>query len=454
MAFSRPIMEKMLNMNFTLPRDLGGGLTLRWGKAEDAEALAAFNIALHTDDPAEPELWLGEWTRELMNGRHPTTNAGDFTIVENEAGEIVSSMNVIHQTWSYGGIEFGVGRPELVGTLDAYRRRGLVRSQFEAIHGLSATRGELVQAITGIPWYYRQFGYEMTLELGGGRPFHWHHPGNTVPVDKEIYQMREATAADVAVLSHLYDAFQAEGLVACVRDAAQWQYEMLERHRDTPYALDVQVITAEGEMVGYVEYKQWGTAFHVRELALLPGYSLRAAALFVTRWLKERANELNEVREQPITRTVFSFGSQAPVYKALGTQLGDDRPPYAWFIRVSDIPAFLQHISPVLEERLAKSVLAGHTGRLRLNFYKSQVQLRFEKGRVTDVSPYNPASFDAPDDGDLFFPDHTFLHVLFGHRSYEEIQYMRVDCFANNAEAPVLLAVLFPKRPSWIRALG
>ena len=454
-------MEKMLNTNFGLPRDLGKGLTLRWGKAEDAEALAAFNIALHTDDPAEPELWLGEWTRELMNGRHPTTKASDFTIVENEAGEIVSSMNVIHQTWLYGGIAFGVGRPELVGTLDSYRRRGLVRAQFEVIHALSAARGELVQAITGIPWYYRQFGYEMTLELGGGRPFHWHHPGNTASVETEIYQMREATAADIPSLSRLYDAFQADGLVACVRDATQWQYEMLERHRDTPYALDVQVITTEGEMVGYVEYKQWGTAFHVRELAVLSGHSLRAVALFVTRWLKERAGKLNEERERPgeaspgdITHIVFSFGSQAPVYEALGRQVGDGRPPYAWFMRVANIPVFLQHISPVLEERLAASVLAGYTGRLRLNFYKNQVQLLFEKGRMTKIAPYDPTFFDAPDDGDLFFPDHTFLHVLFGQRSFEEIRYMRADCFANNAEAPVSLGVLFPKRPSWIRALG
>ena len=30
-------------------------------------------------------------------------------------------------------------------------------------------RGELVQGITGIPYYYRQFGYEMALDLGGGR---------------------------------------------------------------------------------------------------------------------------------------------------------------------------------------------------------------------------------------------------------------------------------------------
>jgi hypothetical protein len=36
-------------------------------------------------------------------------------------------MNLISQIWAYEGIPFGVGRPELVGTLPEYRNRGLVR---------------------------------------------------------------------------------------------------------------------------------------------------------------------------------------------------------------------------------------------------------------------------------------------------------------------------------------
>ncbi len=29
--------------------------------------------------------------------------------------------------------------------------------------------GHLAQGITGIPWYYRQFGYEYAIDLDGGR---------------------------------------------------------------------------------------------------------------------------------------------------------------------------------------------------------------------------------------------------------------------------------------------
>ena len=60
------------------------------------------------------------------------------------------------------------GLPELVGTHPDYRRRGLVREQFEVLHRWSEERGHLMQAIGGIPYYYRRFGYEMAVYMGDG----------------------------------------------------------------------------------------------------------------------------------------------------------------------------------------------------------------------------------------------------------------------------------------------
>src|SRR5688500_2892563 len=152
-------------------RDLGDGLVLRRAVKEDAEAVATFNSLVHREPGVEhPDVGVEAWTRDLMSGDHPTTSASDFLVIENTAsGEIISSMNLISQRWTYAGIEFPVGRPEAVGTAPEFRRRGLVRAQFDVLHQWSAERGEMVQVITGIPWYYRQFGYEMGLALGGGR---------------------------------------------------------------------------------------------------------------------------------------------------------------------------------------------------------------------------------------------------------------------------------------------
>ena len=125
-------------------RDLGGGLILRRATPADAEAL----VTLQTDvfrppDAQGPDLRLAAWSHDLLSGLHPTFMHEDFTVVEDtNSGALVSSLNLISQRWTYAGIEFGVGRPELVCTHPDYRQRGLIRAQFQEIHGWSAERGE------------------------------------------------------------------------------------------------------------------------------------------------------------------------------------------------------------------------------------------------------------------------------------------------------------------------
>lgn len=438
---------------FGLPHDLGDGLLLRWAVPEDAEELAAFNVAIHSDDPDEPHTFLAHWTRDLMSGQHPTTHAGDFTVVldTKQGGKIVSSLNLISQRWTYDGIEFGVGRPELVGTLPEFRQRGLIRRQMEVVHAKSAARGEMVQAITGIPWYYRQFGYEMALNLGGGRELFWERPLNSKKVDEESYRMRQAGPEDIPQLLRLYDAFGQYSLVRRVRDAALWQYEMTQTHPESPYAIRPHLIeTLAGEAIAYVEFYAWGQTLNVRELCVQPGNSWRAVGLFLVRALKTKAEALNQDRDKPIHHLSFNLNAEHPLYRALGRQLEQQRNPYAWYLRVPDLPAFLRLITPVLEKRLAQSVLAGHTGKLRLNLYRQQLEISWENGRFYSLAPYTPKRLE---EGDAVFPDLTFLQLLFGYRSLTELVDAFADCYANE-EAFILLDILFPKRPSFVVGLG
>ncbi len=72
-------------------------------------------------------------------------------------GRIVSTIALISQTWTYDGIPFDVGQPELVATDEAYRRRGLCDLQMEVVHDRSAERGQVAQTIMGISWLYRKY---------------------------------------------------------------------------------------------------------------------------------------------------------------------------------------------------------------------------------------------------------------------------------------------------------
>ena len=140
-------------------------------------------------------------------------------------------MNLISQIWAYEGVPFGVGRPELVGTLPEYRRRGLVREQFDLVHQWSAERGELVQVITGIPYYYRQFDYELALNLGGGRM--GYAPGVTALKDdeEEPYHLRAALETDLALIAELYELGCKRSPIAAKWDMALWRHELLGKDR-------------------------------------------------------------------------------------------------------------------------------------------------------------------------------------------------------------------------------
>lgn len=440
-----------------LPRDLGDGLLLRWATPDDAEAIAQFNLAMHSDDPADPEMGLYYWVHDLMRGDHPTTQAGDFTVVvdNNAGGRVVSSLCTISQTWAYDGIPLGVGRPELVATLPEFRRRGLVRQQMEIIHAVSASRGELVTAITGIPWYYRQFGYEMALNLGGSRQLFWARPGNDEKVEPELYRVRPATAEDIPILQELYRAHLGHSPITRPRDETLWRYEMLTVHPESFWSVKPNLIeTAGGQVVAYATWTPLRTAYGIREFGVLPGHSWRAVGRFVARYLRQEAEILNATRppEKRLSHITFILGEDHPLYEALGDNLERQNQPYTWYVRVPDLPAFLRHIAPALERRLAGSVMAGHTGTLRINLYRSRLTLVWDNGRLKEVG--EGYDYSRLEEGDAAFPELTFLQLLFGHRDMDELRRSFTDLYTDNNEALVLLRALFPRRPSRVIPLG
>ena len=187
-----------------------------------------FNSQIHSDEgPEKPDDRIGAWVSDLLLTNHPTFGEGDYTIVEEvKTGKIVSSLNLISQTWSYEGIPFKVGRPELVGTLPEYRNRGLVRLQFEVIHQWSADRGEVVQAITGIPYYYRLFGYEMTLNLSGGRAGYKAHVPKLKDGEEEIVHLRPAEISDIPFILQTYQYGSKRYPIRCLWDENLLRYEI------------------------------------------------------------------------------------------------------------------------------------------------------------------------------------------------------------------------------------
>jgi len=455
--------------SFPLPRDLGEGLRLRTATAADADALAAFNGDTHADESGQPDAAIAVWTRDLLTRPHPTFRPDLFTVVEEvSSGRIVSSLNLIPQTWSYGGVEFGVGRIELVGTHPDFRRRGLVRCQMEVAHQWSHDLGHLLQGITGIPWYYRQFGYEMALDLGGSRSV----PVTEIPTrpasEPEPYRLRPATPDDIPLLLRADDQDRRRSLLTSVRDASWWHYEIAGRSEaaDEQNRFWIVERAGAGAGVGFVSVDAVlrGSSLLIRACEIEPGATWVAIVPSLLRALRNigdsSAREAAAAEDRTAAaakttagcdRLVFRVGAEHPLYAALPSRMKDARPPFAWYVRVPDLPAFLRRVAPVLEARLAASPAAGYSGELRLWFSTSGLRLSFADGHLVDAAPWPEGT---PDEADASFPPLTFLHLLCGHRSLADLEYAFADCYADADEARVVLDALFPKRPSFVLPLG
>ena len=435
-------------------QDLGDGLRLRRGQADDADALAEFYVKVF-GETGEPTEALGVWTRDLLRRPHPTTGPDDFTIVEDTAtGRIVSALCLISQTWTYDRVPFGVGRPEIVATDPAYRRRGLVRLQMDTIHRWSDERGQLAQVITGIPWYYRQFGYAMALNLGGGRIGYAAQVPALPDGASEPYRLRPAIEADLSFLAEQYAQAQQRYALSCPRDEALWRYE-LEGHSPVGTTqVEIRVIeAADGEAVGFLvhPWRLWDGALVASQYELRPRVSWLAVTPSVVRYLWATAQEYAAREQAPARGFGFWLGVEHPVYQAAQGRLPHTRPPYAYYVRTPDLPAFLTRIAPALEARLAQSIAVGHSGELAISLYRSGVCLTWEQGRLVKVEPFQPGPGN---DGDAAFPDLTFLEVLFGHRSLAEVRAAYPDCWTRGDETRALLEALFPPRLSDVWALG
>lgn len=410
---------------------LNNTFVVRQATAEDRSAAAEF-VSAYLNPAHAPEV------SEMLSGQHPTTGASDFVLAF--AGDtLIATAGLIAQQWAYADIPFGVGNVEFVATHPDYRRQGVMTAVMNAVNQVSAARGQLAQSISGIPWFYRQFGYEYALARDGARTLY----ATDLPHDPEKFTTRRAAVDDIPAMLAIYNRMRAGKLVTALVDEARWRHDMIGRPPGSDINMRHYVVTdTTGQISAY--YKVWGEdgddfgARIVNEMGFAPGVAVRELLPAALRVIHREASEPHSIQ--------LSLGESHPAYDALDPLLRPLDRLNAWYIRVGDLPAFLRQITPVLERRLTDSVLCGYSGTVRLNFYQSGLRLTFNQGVLEAITPTDAPTYD---DTDAAFPPHTFLKLVFGYRSLADLFDAYPDCRAND-EMALLLTILFPKQMSWV----
>lgn len=442
-----------------MQKQLANGLILRSlseGYASDRERLPQF----YADVNSEHDNDLGKertriLTRDFISG-HVTTTLDDLFVVVDPTQDdrIASATLLIPQTWRYEDIPLAVGRPEMVGTLPPYRGRGLVRELFTVIHERSASLGHPLQVITGIPYFYRQFGYAMAVDMGEQHAsIPLHYITDAKPDTQPAFTLRPATPDDIPKLMRWSDYMARERLLTELRSAGEWRYEMTGRNPQSGQHMTFLIITnTASEGVGYVEvFTHLDTG--EKEVVSCTGYVVGEESSYletfndVLRGLKQWALAQYSVCPAVL---MFSAGIHEAVDTLVKRTMGGAvrEPDYFWLLRVPEVIAFLRLIQPVLERRLASSGANCYSGDLKIGFYDlTGICLTFERGRITTIERI------AGNDGyDISFPWQMLWNVVFGHHGYDDLCAILPEVRASG-KAAVLLDALFPKKKSWLKGL-
>ena len=209
------------------------------------------------------------------------------------------------------------------------------------------------------------------------------------------------------------------------------------------------VETSDGRPRGYAAYTLdfWGPQFQIPELNVIDGEPLRAILPALLRRLKPIAEAEMRRRGRDSCVLYFKLGAQHPAFDAAPDLFHKVRDPYSWYMRVAEAPRFLNHIAPVLEQRLAQSALSGYSGEIKVTECVRGFKLNIERGKIR-------AEAWTPDDtAHAMFSPFIFLQLLFGRRSLSELRYMYPDCWAED-EAAVVFETLFPRRHSNVIPMG
>jgi predicted N-acetyltransferase YhbS len=186
---------------------LPGGLRLRPYRPADLPQVG--DLLAARGDPTDAE-------DHRLVVEDPDTGRDSCAVVV-DGDRVVSTATLLQESVRVGGVGLPAGQVELVATDPDYEGRGLVRALMGWAHRRSAARGDLLEVMIGIPYFYRLFGYEYAVDIPAARPLQ-HRP------EPPAGLLSTARPTDVPALAALQAAAQQAADVAMPHPAARQRW--------------------------------------------------------------------------------------------------------------------------------------------------------------------------------------------------------------------------------------
>jgi predicted N-acetyltransferase YhbS len=380
---------------------------LRTARPEDLDAIA--NLLVDRGEPADAV------DHRLMI--EDPDGGWESCAVVTDGDRIVSTAMLLDETLVLGGVAIPAGQVELVATDREYEGRGLVRALMSWAHERSARRGHLAQVMVGIPYFYRQFGYEYAIVQPQSRGV------RGVPPGPDGYAVRPAGPDDIPAMRALQDDAQSGYDLRMPHAPACWRALVA---RDGSSQL---LVERAGEAVATGRITPPDEEVVLGELA---GNDPLAVHALVAHAASVAGAGGSRVMERP--------GS--PAGDAVEELLEPPTPQAVrYYARVPDVVALLDHLRPVLSARLAASGVAGGSGEAVISFFRHHVRIAYREATVERVVPGGRMQAPAVSGGAGVAPD-LAATLLFSEHGIGGLAERHADVYPGPREE--LMRALFP----------
>lgn len=291
----------------------------------------------------------------------------------------------------------------------------------------------------------------------------------------ELFTLRTVTLDDIAYLVRMStpDKLQRPTTeIGLVFDEAYWRFTTHDVYQTKQSMFDASrqtriVVDSTGKDVGVTVTSFLGH-WQLDLFVLEDTVSYHQALFPVLRQLVHMAKDRYDYPGMPegessIDSLILGLGSHHPASKLLGS-LTKPKSTDRLYTRIASYPRFIRHVAPVLEERLARSALAGVSGVMKLDFFRKVVGasgagLRFvlDQGKIVEVEDWvAPSSQEwmlkrlkGSDGGQRVygaqFAPLSFTRLLVGEIDVGQMIEQYGETGVKDAETRMLLDVLFPK---------
>lgn len=379
------------------------------------------------------EVGVDRLAKKLIDYHHGMTLNHFF--VAKHRGKMVSTLNLIPVTWSIGGIRLKVAEMGHVGTLPEYRGKGLIRRLVDEYHKQVRKQEYDISVIEGIPYFYRQFGYEYALPLLEETRIRL----DQIPELGTNIKIRPFSKKDIPPAIRLLEHSQRKFYVHSVRDENVWKTQEKTKIASDPEPFQGYAAEEKGKMIAYfrIREKPKEKELVLTEITEVDQLTAQAVLSFLKTYGSRHSLETlaaNISYEEPFTQHLISLGASKRV------------PTYAWQTRVTDYVNIFRKLRPLFERRLANSMYNRLTDTLNFNFRVFTVQLAAKDGKITETR-----KIERGERSPIGLNPLAFVQLLTGYRNRQELEETIPD-----VRIPIshkhLIDVLFPKTPSYIHS--